>query len=388
MKKIILGLMLAVAALSFADAKSDYESVQQLVKENKTEEGIKILENLTKSTDAVYATKANYQLGMYYASKNDLTKAKTYFTSASKNPADTSFEALDSLSALAEISFSSKNNLETEKNLLELNRRTKNQNLRGLIDLIVFYNESNQVAKATSKYDEIKKSLSTDQVAAVDNELGSYYIGKNNLDKAKEYFNKSLSSGTGDVAASAALRLAEIANQTGVDADTEKNLKIMNDKLEWKNPVALKILGTYYLNKKDYVKSEETYKKSEVLFPKEVEPKVLLLELYETKKDIASVTKKYSEIKALKPESLNKNLGLHFAQVGNGELAEKYLRKSITEDKDNTAKVILGIYLYNVNRASEATTLLNEASKSGVKEADQVLNSIKEAEANKSKNNK
>ena len=62
-------------------------------------------------------------------------------------------------------------------------------------------------------------------------------------------------------------------------------------------------------------------------------------------------------------------------------MAEKYLRKAINEDKDNSSKVTLAIVYYNVGKIPEAKNLLNEASKNGVKEADEILQQIKEDEA-------
>ena len=62
-------LVLSTAAL--ADVKGDYESAIQNVKDNKIEESVKLFQGISNSTDKVYVTKANYQLGTYYLSKND-----------------------------------------------------------------------------------------------------------------------------------------------------------------------------------------------------------------------------------------------------------------------------------------------------------------------------
>lgn len=88
-----------------------------------------------------------------------------------------------------------------------------------------------------------------------------------------------------------------------------------------------------------------------------------------------------SEIKAIQPVAVNKNLGIYFAEAGNINLAEKYLRKAINEDKDNTSKVTLATVYYNIGKVVEAKGLLNEASKNGVKEADEILQQIKEEES-------
>ena len=170
-----------------------------------------------------------------------------------------------------------------------------------------------------------------------------------------------------------------MTNNNKVEA--EKYFIMMNDKTEWKDEGALKILGIFYLDTQNYDKAEETLKKAIVVNSKNLEARVLLLELYETKNDQNSVTRIISEIKTIQPIAVNKNLGIYFAQAGNINLAEKYLRKAINEDKDNSSKVTLAIVYYNVGKILEAKDLLNEASKNGVKEADEILQQIKEDEA-------
>ena len=72
--KIVIGLaLLTLTTSAFADAKSDYDQAMQYAKENKVDDAVKALENLSTSKDKQYAVKANYELGMFYLSKKDLS---------------------------------------------------------------------------------------------------------------------------------------------------------------------------------------------------------------------------------------------------------------------------------------------------------------------------
>ena len=65
-KLLLLAAILCAGVLSFADAKADYANAEKLVKENKTSEAVKVLEKIAASGEKDYATKANFDLGIYY----------------------------------------------------------------------------------------------------------------------------------------------------------------------------------------------------------------------------------------------------------------------------------------------------------------------------------
>ncbi|MFZ2704938.1 MAG: tetratricopeptide repeat protein [Leptotrichiaceae bacterium] len=381
MKKTILILILTIASLGFAGAKEDYEAAQKLAKDKKYDESIQALDKIAKGTEKEYAVRSNYQLGSYYGSKQDYATAKKYLLAAVSDSTNTTPEALESLYRLANVYFQEKDLTNAEKYLLEVNRRTLNKDPGYLTDLIVYYLETNQGTKADTKYKSVMQILEKEQITALNNNLGEYYITKNDFEKAQSYFSEALKNSTSNQVVETAYRLGQIAMTNNNKVEAEKYFIMMNDKTEWKDEGALKILGIFYLDTQNYDKAEETLKKAIVVNSKNLEARVLLLELYETKNDQNSVTRIISEIKTIQPIAVNKNLGIYFAQAGNINLAEKYLRKAINEDKDNSSKVTLAIVYYNVGKILEAKDLLNEASKNGVKEADEILQQIKEDEA-------
>lgn len=381
MKKTILILILTIASLGFAGVKEDYEAAQKLAKDKKYDESIQALDKIAKGTDKEYAVRSNYQLGSYYGSKQDYATAKKYLLAAVSDSTNTTPEALESLYRLANVYFQEKDLTNAEKYLLEVNRRTLNKDPGYLTDLIVYYLETNQGTKADTKYKSVMQILEKEQITALNNNLGEYYITKNDFEKAQSYFSEALKNSTSNQVVETAYRLGQIAMTNNNKVEAEKYFIMMNDKTEWKDEGALKILGIFYLDTQNYDKAEETLKKVIVVNSKNLEARVLLLELYETKNDQNSVTRIISEIKTIQPIAVNKNLGIYFAQAGNINLAEKYLRKAINEDKDNSSKVTLAIVYYNVGKIPEAKDLLNEASKNGVKEADEILQQIKEDEA-------
>ena len=381
MKKTILILILTIASLGFAGVKEDYEAAQKLAQDKKYDESIQALDKIAKGTDKEYAVRANYQLGSYYGSKQDYATAKKYLMAAVSDSTNTTPEALESLYRLANVYLQEKDLTNAEKYLLDVNRRTLNKDPGYLTDLIVYYFETNQGTKADTKYKSVMQILEKEQITALNNNLGEYYITKNDFEKAQSYFSEALKNSTSNQVAETAYRLGQIAMTNNNKVEAEKYFIMMNDKTGWKDEGALKILGIFYLDTQNYDKAEETLKKAIVVNSKNLEARVLLLELYETKNDQNSVTRTISEIKAIQPIAVNKNLGIYFAEAGNINLAEKYLRKAINEDKDNLSKVTLAIVYYNVGKIPEAKNLLNEASKNGVKEADEILQQIKEDEA-------
>ena len=381
MKKTILILILAIASLGFAGAKEDYEAAQKLAKDKKYDESIQALDKIAKGTEKEYVIKASYQLGSFYLSEKNYETAKKYLLVSSGDSTSKTPESLESLYRLANVYFQEKDLTNAEKYLIEVNKRTENKDAGYLTDLIVYYLETNQVSKADAKYKSAMQSLGKEQAAVLTSYMGEYYVNKNDLVKAQSYFSEAIKDSTSKGSAATAFRLGQIAIANGNKAEAEKYFIMMNEKTEWKDEEALKVLGIFYLDTQNYDKAEETLKKGMVLNPKNLEVRVILLELYETKNDQNSVTRIISEIKAIQPVAVNKNLGIYFAEAGNINLAEKYLRKAINEDKDNTSKVTLAIVYYNIGKIVEAKGLLNEASKNGVKEADEILQQIKEEES-------
>ena len=116
MKKLLLiGAILVTGAISFADAKSDYENAVKLAGQKKVAEAVKVLEGVAKSSDAGYAQKANLELGAYYLQENNVTKAKPYLQAAWGNGQSTTPEAVEAARLLYLVGIQQKNKSEAEK---------------------------------------------------------------------------------------------------------------------------------------------------------------------------------------------------------------------------------------------------------------------------------
>ncbi len=222
--KIILGMgVMAISTFGFADAKSDYELAMENAKNNKIEEGVKLLESVTKTKNNVYVAKANYQLGTYYLSQKNLDLAKSYFIKATTDKKDDSKEVLDSLVNLSNIYYNEKNVDLAEKTILDMETRTQGknaqvlsyigsfyltgksdyvksesyykrasdlepQNLRYKADLIQLYEAKKDQQAVTKTISELKEINS--QVSNRD--LGVYFAQYGNIDLANKYLLKAV----------------------------------------------------------------------------------------------------------------------------------------------------------------------------------------------------
>ena len=129
MKKLLLiGAILVTGAISFADAKSDYENAVKLAGQKKVAEAVKVLEGVAKSSDAGYAQKANLELGAYYLQENNVTKAKPYLQAAWGNGQSTSDEAVEAARLLYLVGIQQKNKSEAEKYILWTDEKTGGKN--------------------------------------------------------------------------------------------------------------------------------------------------------------------------------------------------------------------------------------------------------------------
>ena len=222
--KIILGIgVMVISTFGFADAKSDYELAMENAKNNKIEEGVKLLESVTKTKNNVYVAKANYQLGTYYLSQKNLDLAKSYFIKATTDKKDDSKEVLDSLVNLSNIYYNEKNVDLAEKTILDMETRTQGknaqvlsyigsfyltgksdyvksesyykrasdlepQNLRYKADLIQLYEAKKDQQAVTRTISELKEINS--QVSNRD--LGVYFAQYGNIDLANKYLLKAV----------------------------------------------------------------------------------------------------------------------------------------------------------------------------------------------------
>ena len=378
MKKLLLiGAILVTGAISFADAKSDYENAVKLAGQKKVAEAVKVLEGVAKSSDAGYAQKANLELGAYYLQENNVTKAKPYLQAAWGNGQSTSDEAVEAARLLYLVGIQQKNKSEAEKYILWTDEKTGGKNADITSSLIIFYFDNNEQSKGTARYNKAVQSANKDFVAEVNYNIGQYYLTKNNLAQAKSYLQKAY-TGASDRVNGAGILLAEIAINEKKPAEAEKYLLDMNTAAKGKNGQILGMLGTYYLQQNNPTKAEEYLAKTVAAEPKNVSAKILLLGIYEVQNNTAKITSTYNQLKSSTPKVTNKQIGTYFGSVGAAALSEKYLQKAITEDKDNSAKLILGQVYAGQGKKAEAVKILQEAVNNKVNGAAEVLKQVQE----------
>ena len=376
MKKLLLiGAILVTGAISFADAKSDYENAVKLAGQKKVAEAVKVLEGVAKSSDAGYAQKANLELGAYYLQENNVTKAKPYLQAAWGNGQSTSDEAVEAARLLYLVGIQQKNKSEAEKYILWTDEKTGGKNADITSSLIIFYFDNNEQSKGTARYNKAVQSANKDFVAEVNYNIGQYYLTKNNLAQAKSYLQKAY-TGASDRVNGAGILLAEIAINEKKPAEAEKYLLDMNTAAKGKNGQILGMLGTYYLQQNNPTKAEEYLAKTVAAEPKNVSAKILLLGIYEVQNNTAKITSTYNQLKSSTPKVTNKQIGTYFGSVGASALSEKYLQKAITEDKDNSAKLILGQVYAGQGKKAEAVKILQEAVNNKVNGAAEVLKQV------------
>ena len=361
MKKLLLiGAILVTGAISFADGKSDYEKAVKLAGEKKVAEAVKVLEGVAKGTDAAYAQKANLELGAYYLQQNKVSQAKPYLQAAWGR-------------FLYLVGIQQKNKAEAEKYILWTDEKSGGTNADVTSSLIIFYFDNNEQSKGTARYNKAVQSTNKDFVAEVNYNIGQYYLTKNNNAQAKTYLQKAY-TGASDRVNGAGILLAEIAINEKNPSQAEKYLLEMNTAAKGKNGQILGMLGTFYLQQNNPAKAEEYLAKTVAAEPKNTSAKILLLGIYEVQNNTAKLNSIYSQLKSAKVT--NRQIGTYFGGVGAGALAEKYLQKAITEDKDNAAKVVLGQVYAGQGKKAEAVKILQEAVNNKVNGASEILKQV------------
>ena len=374
MKKLLLiGAILVTGAISFADAKADYENAVKLAGQKKVNEAVKVLEGITKGTDATYAQKANLELGAYYLQNNNIAKAKPYLQAAWGNGQSTTPEAVEAARFLYLVGIQQKNKAEAEKYILWTDEKSGGTNADVTSSLIIFYFDNNEQSKGTARYNKAVQSTNKDFVAEVNYNIGQYYLTKNNNAQAKTYLQKAY-TGASDRVNGAGILLAEIAINEKNPSQAEKYLLEMNTAAKGKNGQILGMLGTFYLQQNNPAKAEEYLAKTVAAEPKNTSAKILLLGIYEVQNNTAKLNSIYSQLKSAKVT--NRQIGTYFGGVGAGALAEKYLQKAITEDKDNAAKVVLGQVYAGQGKKAEAVKILQEAVNNKVNGASEILKQV------------
>ena len=253
-------------------------------------------------------------------------------------------------------------------------------------DQAIQYAKENKVDDAIKLLETVSKSTDKLYVKKANYSLGAYYLSKQNYFKAKVYFLLAIGD-ENDVSAeaiSSLYNLSGIAVEEKDDKMAEYYILRMKVRTKYNDPQVLEISGNYNLFvKNDLVKAEADFKKAASLSPKELKYQADLLELYEIKKDETSIASTISAMKVINSAVNNQEIAKYFESIKNYNLANKYFVKSVTEDKNEMSKLLLGVMYYNMGNKQDGKKLVQEAQKAGVKEADKVLEEIAKEEANK-----
>lgn len=377
MKKLLVVLgILSISALGYAAVKDDYANAEKLFNENKVREGVTLLQKVSTSGDKEYAKKADLQLGMLYLQAGDVANAKKYTNQAWKNVNLTKEEKLATAEILYQIAIVENNVVEQEKQLQYLETETKGQNAVYASTYIVMYLQTNREAKAIEKYKSVMAQQHDNQFKSVVNyNVGRVYAELNKFDEAKKYLTESYNQSVNGMLDSGIL-LVQIATYQNNKAEAERILLDMNAKTGDKELELFDVIGKFYYNYKDYDKAITYLKRITDKEPNAVEQKLILLAIYENKKDTANVTKTYTDLKSIIKENVNINLGVFLFNINEPALAEKYLKKAVSEDKNDEAKLLLGQVYASTARKAEAIAILKEAVASKVEGASAVLSEV------------
>ena len=373
MKKLLVVLgILSISALGYAAVKDDYANAEKLFNENKVREGVTLLQKVSTSGDKEYAKKADLQLGMLYLQAGDTTNAKKYTNQVLKNVNLTKDEKLATAEILYEIAKAENNIAEQEKQLKYLETETQGKNPYYASNYVIMYLNSNREDKAMEKYNSVISSSDNEFKSRVNFNIGINYARMNKFKEAKKYLNESYNQTTEGMLNSG-MALVEIAVAENNLAEAERILLDMNAKTGDKELELFDVIGKFYYNYKDYDKAITYLKRITDKEPNAVEQKLILLAIYENKKDTTNITKTYTDLKSLIKENVNRNLGVLLFNINETGSAEKYLKKAISEDKNNEAKLLLGQVYASTGRKAEAITILKEAVASKVEGASAVL---------------
>ena len=307
---------------------------------------------------------------------NNKANAKKYLTMAWNGYDVAKEEALEASKLLYLVALQEKNVKDAEKYITWANDKTGGKDVDAVSSLIIFYFDNNMQSKGQAKYAEASRNTNKEFTSELNFNIGQYYLGKNNTAQAKKYLQDSYNQSPNAVLPAGYL-LAQIALSEKNNAQAEKILLEMNSKTGSKDAEVLGMLGSYYLQVNNLTKAEDYLKKSAAANRDNTDARLLLLALYESKNDTAKANTMYNEIKSTKginQKTLNKEIGFYFAQLGNGNAAEKYLKKSINEDKES--KLILGQVYYGMGKKAEAVSILKEAVNNKVKGAAEVLKQV------------
>ncbi len=239
--------------------------------------------------------------------------------------------------------------------------------------------KENKIEESLSLLDAISNSQDSEYAVKASYSLGNYYSNKNDVEKSKRYYSKASKDdrNTSKEALASLYQLSNIAYLQNDNTLSEKYLQEADRRTEGKNPEVKEALGNFYLFvTNDFLKSESNYSKSVELAPKNLRYRLNLLTLYEYKGDFKQIQKIISDMKSINPKINNREIGNYYFSVGNYFLGERYLQRSVVDDKDGVSFLSMGIYYYNKVDKNKGKEIIEEARKAGIEGAEEVLKQI------------
>ena len=253
-------------------------------------------------------------------------------------------------------------------------------------DQAMQYAKENKVDDAVKLLETVSKSTDKSYSVKANYRLGMFYSSNKDSVKAKTYFLAATKDklDSSMEALGSLYNLSLIAVEEKDNKTAESYILDMRKRTKEKDPQVLEISGNYNLFvKDDLVKAEADFKKAASLSPKELKYQADLLELYEIKKDETSIASTISAMKVINSAVNNQEIAKYFESIKNYNLANKYFVKSVTEDKNEMSRLLLGVMYYNMGNKQDGKKLVQDAQKAGVKEADKVLEEIAKEEVKK-----
>ena len=188
MKKLIVVLTVLGGMLVFADAKSDFDGAIQMIKDNNIPTAVKSLEKLSKGKDKEYSAKANFVLGDYWASQNDLVKAESYYKLVVGDRSKVDNDVIAAAFQLGNIYYAQKQNDKAADYFEWVNTATGDKNPRALEVLGTFYFRTGKESLAETKF--LKAAEVDPKDIPVRLILVEFYELKGNTTSANKYFQE------------------------------------------------------------------------------------------------------------------------------------------------------------------------------------------------------
>lgn len=378
-KKILILATLLLVSLGYAGTKEDFQKAVDNYNNTQNIEALeKELKVLAYKKSDEYTREAKFQLAKIAVSQNKIQDAKKYLNELlvdkelnNKVKATISFE-------LYQIETDPKSKILALEKAISLDKEDI-----GLHILHIFENTKiGDTKKADTLYKSYTSKLSLRDKSLFDVELGEIYFNSEMFKEAEIYAARATKSEDNLVKARAFEILVYLeANKN----NKEKALKyaLETSRLtEGKIAVIESLVAKVYELNGNTSKALERYLKAKDL-EKSPENYFTALVFAENNKNTKVADTLVKEMKVqFKDEAkiINYEIANLFLNLGNLELSEKYAKKSLTEDKEVAANIILSVIYANRSNKSEALKYLNAAKKAKINikpELEQYIKNLK-----------